>query len=185
MSSGSTENRAGGALCAHRQGAGAVGSGGPVRGWGSCLAGLLLKSQMVEMWRNLGEVTPFPGFLLPTPLIASLQHPQPSHPQSARQQRAAAAGGHCFQRMLCLAVPPPCGQPGTWPWAPRHWGASGNTGRAKGILSHRAGAQPGPLQGPKVPHEQLPAVTLLLSGPQEQGCRPAPESKPIVHWQPS
>lgn len=84
-----------------------MGSGGPAQGWGFCLAGLLLKSQMVEMWRNLGEVTPFPGFLLPTPLIASLQHPQPSHPQSARQQRAAA--GAASSRCCAWLCPHPVG----------------------------------------------------------------------------
>lgn len=50
---------------------------------------------MVEMRReaaNLGKLTSFPGFLLPVLMTANLQHPQPTHSQSARQQRGLCGG---------------------------------------------------------------------------------------------
>lgn len=163
--------------------------------WGSCAGlGLLPGWPFAEKSDGRNVEKPRGGDTLPrlsatNPADSQLPAPPALPPPKCQAAKGSSGRGGSFQRMPCLAVPPPCGQPGMWPRAPRHWGASGDTGRAKGILPHRAGTQPGvqprPLQGPKVPHEQLPAVTLLLPGPREQGCRPAPESKPIVHWQPS
>ena len=97
----------------------------------------------------------------------------PPPKRQAAKGSSSSGGAGSFQLVLCLAVPPPCGQPGTWPNVPTWLGAPSPV------------CTPVLYRVPEVPHEQLPAVTPLLPGPRRQGCRPAPESKPIVRWQPN